>query len=361
MSNRQLDEGPFDPDQIHVAFGHYHVLATGYDLFADPVLGYEGTDYRHGTPYGLIVPGAGPGLRIRTGHDGWITLNVVRRRREAVADLSAWDAVEQVTLQPAGQVRVADQLGEIQEHFPDLAGGRDAGYLAVRVSVRGRDQQVLTARAINPRRTPVEHHRIEAWPAPAASPRVVLKRDEFSRAWEASAGAPLTPSRSSRAENKVMLPVRRLTAEDIPAVTAITESLPDYFTSDVPAKAGQDAARHDGWVVADSDAVVGFAIAERKSAGGAEILWMAVDRAWRGRGQGTVLLRRVLADLAADGVSVVEVKTLDRSAGYAPYQATRAFWESRGFVQVDTIDPLPGWLPGNPAAIYVAALRPTAG
>ena len=111
MSNRQLDEGPFDPDQIHVAFGHYHVLATGYGhLFADPVLGYEGTDYRHGTPYGLIVPGAGPGLRIRTGHDGWITLNVVRRRREAVADLSAWDAVEQVTLQPAGQVRVADQL-----------------------------------------------------------------------------------------------------------------------------------------------------------------------------------------------------------------------------------------------------------
>jgi hypothetical protein len=30
-----------------------------------------------------------------------------------------------------------------------------------------------------------------------------------------------------------------------------------------------------------------------------------------------------------------------------------------GFVQVDTIDPLPGWNPGNPAAIYVAALEPT--
>jgi hypothetical protein len=26
---------------------------------------------------------------------------------------------------------------------------------------------------------------------------------------------------------------------------------------------------------------------------------------------------------------------------------------------VDTIDPLPEWPPGNPAAIYVAALRPT--
>jgi hypothetical protein len=55
----------------------------------------------------------------------------------------------------------------------------------------------------------------------------------------------------------------------------------------------------------------------------------------------------------------VEAKTLDRSSGYRPYEATRAFWERNGFIHVDTIDPLPGWPPGNPAAIYVAALRPT--
>ena len=54
-----------------------------------------------------------------------------------------------------------------------------------------------------------------------------------------------------------------------------------------------------------------------------------------------------------------EAKTLDRSSGYRPYEATRAFWERNGFVHVDTIDPLPGWEPGNPAAIYVAALCPT--
>ena len=32
-----------------------------------------------------------------------------------------------------------------------------------------------------------------------------------------------------------------------------------------------------------------------------------------------------------------------------------------GFVCVDTIDPVPGWAPGNPAAIYAAAIRPTRG
>ena len=146
---------------------------------------------------------------------------------------------------------------------------------------------------------------------------------------------------------------------DIQAVTAIVLGLPDYFTSDVPARIERDAAGQDSWVLTDSGDVAGFAVATRRPPGVAEILWIAVDPARRGQGLGTVLLDRVLDELAAAGVSVVEAKTLDRSAGYPPYEATRAFWEHQGFVHIDTIDPLPGWQPGNPAAIYVAALRPT--
>jgi ribosomal protein S18 acetylase RimI-like enzyme len=142
-----------------------------------------------------------------------------------------------------------------------------------------------------------------------------------------------------------MSAVRSFQAGDVPAATAIVRGLSDYFTEDVPDKVEHDAARHQAWVVTDSGTVAGFAIAARKSPAGAEILWIAVDAARRGRGHGTRLLGRVLDHLGADGISVVEAKTLDRSSGY--------------FVQVDTIDPLPGWEPGNPAAIYVAALRPT--
>jgi GNAT superfamily N-acetyltransferase len=156
-----------------------------------------------------------------------------------------------------------------------------------------------------------------------------------------------------------MLTVRSMVAGDVPAVTAIVRGLPDYFTANVPGQVEADAARHAGWVLADPEGIAGFALAARKSARGAEILWLAVDAARRGQGLGTVLVSRVLDDLADDGVSVVEAKTLDRSAGYPPYEATVAFWERRGFVQVDTINPLPGWQAGNPAAIYVAALRPT--
>lgn len=156
-----------------------------------------------------------------------------------------------------------------------------------------------------------------------------------------------------------MMAVRRLAAGDLPALAAIVRSLPDYFTEDVAGQVERDCAVHPGWVLAGAAGITGFAVAARKSPVAAEILWIAVGPAWRGRGTGTMLLDHVLGDLAAEGVSVVEAKTLDCSADYPPYEATRAFWEHRGFVQVDTIDPLPGWEPGNPAAIYVAALRPT--
>jgi GNAT superfamily N-acetyltransferase len=156
-----------------------------------------------------------------------------------------------------------------------------------------------------------------------------------------------------------VLAVRRFAAGDAAAAVAIVRGLPDYFTADVPAKVERDATSHEAWVITRSGTVTGFAVAARKSAGGAEILWFAVDAGWRGRGHGTRLLGQVLDQLAASGISVVAAKTLDRSSGYRPYEATRAFWERNGFVHVDTIDPLPDWPPGNPAAIYVAALRPT--
>lgn len=157
----------------------------------------------------------------------------------------------------------------------------------------------------------------------------------------------------------VFVPVRPLAAEDLGECQAIVRGLPDYFTTDVPEKISKDGRLHGGWVIIDDGAVAGFAIVERRSTRAAEVLWMAVREDRRGRRLGGTLLDHVLDALGADGVKLVEAKTLDSSAGYAPYVATRAFWEGHGFVQVDAIDPLPGWQPGNPAAIYLCALGPT--
>ena len=156
-----------------------------------------------------------------------------------------------------------------------------------------------------------------------------------------------------------MASVRAAGAQDALRCAAIVTGLPDFFTDDVPDKVRSDLYDHGGWVIDDGGDVVGFAVVQRRGRSAAEILWAAVAADRRGAGLGARLIDHVLDELGADGVQIVEVKSLDPSAGYAPYDATRAFWLARGFIQLDTIDPLPGWPPGNPAAILAVALVPT--
>jgi GNAT superfamily N-acetyltransferase len=156
-----------------------------------------------------------------------------------------------------------------------------------------------------------------------------------------------------------VLNIRRSTPDDVAACVSIVRELPDYFTDDVPNKVMADFGAHQGWIATEAGRLVGFAIVDRRSRRSAEILWIAVRRAAHGSGVGTALVNHLLNELTGDGLQLVEAKTLDHTANYQPYVATRAFWERRGFVQVDTIDPLPGWRAGNPAAIYVAALAST--
>lgn len=153
--------------------------------------------------------------------------------------------------------------------------------------------------------------------------------------------------------------IRRCTPDDVAACISIVRELADYFTNDVPGKVIADLAAHEGWIATDADRLTGFAVVDRRSQRSAEILWIAVRREAQGCGVGTALINELLDDLTGDGLQLVEAKTLDPAADYEPYVATRAFWEHRGFVHLDTIDPMPGWQPGNPAAIYVAALAAT--
>jgi ribosomal protein S18 acetylase RimI-like enzyme len=159
--------------------------------------------------------------------------------------------------------------------------------------------------------------------------------------------------------NDEMTTVRRCTPVDIEACVTIVHALPDHFTDDVPAKVADDLRTHHGWVAAGSDAILGFVVVAQRSRHAAEVLWLAVAPAAQRIGIATRLLDQALDELHADGLKIVETKTLDASVDYPPYNGTRAFWQQYGFVQVDTIDPLPGWQPGNPAAIYIAALTAT--
>ena len=55
---------------------------------------------------------------------------------------------------------------------------------------------------------------------------------------------------------------RRLAARDVPAIAAIARGLPDYFTDDVAGQVEADSVNHDSLVLADVGEITGFAVVE---------------------------------------------------------------------------------------------------
>ena len=185
-----LDDFTPPPNLLYASFHTYYLLSTGYDDYPDDaVLGDDGQEINTPLPYGLVVPGEGPALKIRTGHNaGWITVDAEILDHAPDDDLASWEAAEQVTIKPQGELRLTAWNNELTASFPDLGGLAEAGYLAIRVSARGRDRPLPPVSGDDPRRHPVEHHRIQTWPAASPSPRTVLKKDAVSVYWESQAG-----------------------------------------------------------------------------------------------------------------------------------------------------------------------------
>jgi ribosomal protein S18 acetylase RimI-like enzyme len=100
---------------------------------------------------------------------------------------------------------------------------------------------------------------------------------------------------------------------------------------------------------------VGVLLAARHFPGAAEIYLMAVEPAVHRRGIGRALVQALEADLVADSVQLLQVKTLGPSRPDASYDQTRRFYASMGFLPLEEID---GLWPENPCLIMVKVLRP---
>lgn len=149
------------------------------------------------------------------------------------------------------------------------------------------------------------------------------------------------------------------------AVDRLLRLLPDWFGIE-SANAGyvmkaRELPTYLAWpargpaVEAQEPRPVGVLLAARHFPESAEIYLMAVAPAMHRQGIGRALVEALEADLVADGVQLLQVKTLGPSLPDASYDQTRRFYLHMGFRPLEEIRDL--W-PGNPCLIMVKALGP---
>jgi ribosomal protein S18 acetylase RimI-like enzyme len=99
---------------------------------------------------------------------------------------------------------------------------------------------------------------------------------------------------------------------------------------------------------------VGVLLAQRHFPQAAEIHLMAVDPAVHRRGVGRALVEALEADLVADGIEFLQVKTLGPSHPDPGYALTRQFYLGIGFRPLEELHGL--WDENNPCLIMIKTL-----
>lgn len=154
---------------------------------------------------------------------------------------------------------------------------------------------------------------------------------------------------------------------DAAAVERILRALPDWFGMEEPLlEYVRHSVAHPTYLACAPEAVepgagtdpssgdvVGVLVTARHFPVAAEVHLIAVAPPWHGRGVGRSLLAAAEGDLRADGVRLLQVKTLGPSDPDPFYARTRAFYASNGFEPLE--ENLDLW-PGSPCLIMVKAL-----
>jgi GNAT superfamily N-acetyltransferase len=134
--------------------------------------------------------------------------------------------------------------------------------------------------------------------------------------------------------------------------------LPGWFGIEASNLAYLESARtmpaYLAWPDGEADAPPsGVLLAARHFLGAAEVYLLAVDPGRHRSGAGRALVAALEADLIADGVAFLQVKTLGPSDPDAGYQLTRRFYAGVGFQPLEEIH---GLWPGSPCLLMIKYL-----
>lgn len=142
--------------------------------------------------------------------------------------------------------------------------------------------------------------------------------------------------------------------QDPDAVRRILGALPSWFgIPEANEHYARAASAKTSYLALIDDEVVGVALIDRHFPTTGEIHLIAVTPDYHGSGVGTALVAAVERDLIADGACLLEVKTVGPSYRDQGYEATRAFYASRGFLPLEEVEGL-DW--DGPTVIMVKPL-----
>ncbi len=138
-------------------------------------------------------------------------------------------------------------------------------------------------------------------------------------------------------------------------VERILRALPEWFGMEEPVlEYVRDASHLPNVTARIDDEVVGVCLSRRHNPVAAEIEVLAVSPEHHRQGIGRRLIERMIADLTAEGVRLVEVKTFGPSGESEEYECTRAFYAALGFLPLEERTDI--WGPENPCLISVKPL-----
>ncbi|HEX4197556.1 MAG TPA: GNAT family N-acetyltransferase [Caulobacteraceae bacterium] len=134
--------------------------------------------------------------------------------------------------------------------------------------------------------------------------------------------------------------------------TSILAELPEWFG--IP-ESNADYAAHaeqaPTWVAEDAGEALGLITLVDPGFAALEIYLLAVRPHVHRRGVGLTLIRQACSVARELGKPYLTVKTQGPSAGYEPYERTRAFYEAVGFQSLEELTAI--WGPENPCLIMI--------
>ncbi len=140
------------------------------------------------------------------------------------------------------------------------------------------------------------------------------------------------------------------------AAAAILADLPEWFgRPESTAEYVGDAGHMPTYLARREDrTAVGILLLNQHFPQSAEVHLMAVLREHHGQGVGRALVEAAAADAAADGVRLLQVKTLGVADPDPHYAATRRFYEAVGFVPLEETTAF--WGEDTPCLVMVKPL-----